>query len=226
MTALQGNDRTATSTVHKETSKMTASRTRTAILALALALGVLLALAGSAFANALHEKQGSFPRSGVINFIAVDNSGSPSSGDLYIGELAEGTYAARVFQANASGTATGVDLTGKPFSFVNFGTFNVSSGPAVDDSEGANKGDIYVPDVENGVVDRFHENGTFDCEITGKGEHSTSTSECNKSPGSPEVPGGGFETALGRRRSEHRRCRGRCRERSRLPVRRSGQACG
>ena len=104
-------------------------------------------------------------------------------------------FLSRVYQTDPSGTPTGVELDGSEtpaffFGFVNFATFNVASGPAVDGSAGANAGRIYVPDVFNGVVDLFDEAGEYVCQITGAA--TPSASECAGATGS-ETPSGGIE---------------------------------
>jgi hypothetical protein len=185
---------TDTSTMQKETRGMTASRPRTAFAALALALGALLALAGPASAKVIHEQEGSFPLS-HLNFVGIDNSTGPNSGNLYIGELNLNTFVSRVYQTDDEGTPTGVELNGSEtpagfFNFVNLATSSLASGPVVDGSPGGNAGKIYVPDVANGVVDRFNEDGSYDCQITGKA--TPSVSECAGAAGS-ETPSGALE---------------------------------
>jgi hypothetical protein len=163
---------------------------RNAVAAL-LALGALLALAAPASAVVAHEQEGSFPLSG-ISFLAVDSSGGPSTGDLYVGEFSPGTSESRVYQADSSGTPTGVELDGSgtpagSLGFVDFTTSRVADGPAVDNSKGSNSGFVYVPDVTHGVVDLFDESGTYVCQITGSA--IPSASECAGATGS-ETPTG------------------------------------
>jgi hypothetical protein len=65
---------------------------------------------------------------------------------------------------------------------------------AVDSSASPTK--LYVGDNVSKAIDRFEETPSgsdqfkYECQITGKGEHSTSPSECDGVAGSPEVPGG------------------------------------
>lgn len=163
-----------------------------AILAVGLALALWSALATPAAAAVVHEQEGTFPLSG-INLLAVDNSSGPSSGDLYIAELDFGTFGTRVFQADASGTPTGVELdaTETPagsFSLINLVTFKLAGSIAVDGSSGPSAGNIYVPDVANGVVDVFDETGKYVCQITGKA--IPSASECAGASGSETTTGG------------------------------------
>jgi hypothetical protein len=172
---------------------MIANRIRTATVALAFVLGVLLTFAALAPAKVIHEQEGSFPLN-VINFLTIDNSTGPSAGDLYIGEIGS-TFETRIYQADASGTPTGVELNGAEtpagsFGFINFGTFHVAGGPKVDGSTGANAGGVYVPDTANGVVDLFDEFGHYVCQVTGGA--IPSASECAGSTGS-ETPIGGLE---------------------------------
>ncbi len=189
MTALHGNDRSATSTVHKETHKMTASRTRTAIAALVFTLGALLALAGPASAKIIHEQEGTFLLGGGFASIAVDNSAGPAAGKVWIGKTevdlipARAWGASKAYQLDAEGIPTGVELDGSetPAGFFGFasstGSFSLFTGKlahgiAVDGSTGANAGNVYIADLQHGVVDRFKEgaggNFVFDCQITGK----------------------------------------------------------
>jgi hypothetical protein len=165
---------------------------RIRIATVALALCASLALAGPASAKLVHEQEGSFPLSGV-NFLGIDNSAGPSSGDLYIGEYDFGTGQSRVYQADPAGTPTGVELDGSEtpagsFGLVDTTTFRVADGPEVDSSTGARAGDIYVPDVLHGVVNVFDETGTYVCQITGSA--TPSASECAGATGSETSLGG------------------------------------
>jgi hypothetical protein len=155
---------------------------------------LLLAFVGSASAQLVHRQEGTFPLTG-INFVAIDNSAGPSSGDLYLGESEFGTAESKVYQADGSGAPTGVELDGAEtpdgsFGFIDTTEFRVATGPAVDGSTGANAGDVYVPDVIHGVVDRFDESGAYLCQITG--DATPSASECAGATGS-ETPAGGLE---------------------------------
>jgi hypothetical protein len=157
-----------------------------------LVLGAWLTLALPAAASVVHEREGGFPLSG-INFLAVDNSAGPSAGDLYIGESQFGSAESRVFQTDPAGIATGVELDGSEtpagsFGFLDTQNFRAADGPAVDGSTGARAGDVYVPDVINGVVDLFDESGHYVCQITGSA--TPSASEC-AATGS-ETPAGGL----------------------------------
>ena len=167
---------------------------RSILLALAFALSACFAFAGSAGAAVVHEPEGTFPLSGV-NVLAVDNSAGPSSGDLYIAELDLSTFATRVYQADASGTPTGVELDASEtpagsFGLINLTTFKLAGSIAVDSSTGPNAGNVYVPDLANGVVDVFDETGKYVCQITG--EATPSASEC-AGPAGSETPAGGLE---------------------------------
>ena len=149
-------------------------------LVLAVVCAAWLVFVGPAAAKVVHEREGSFALSGV-NFLAVDNSGGPSAGDLYIGETQFGSAESRVFQADAAGAPTGVELAGTEtpagsFGFLDNANFRAADGPAVDGSAGTRAGDVYVPDIVNGVVDLFDETGKYLCQITGNA--SPSASEC------------------------------------------------
>ena len=53
-----------------------------------------------------------------------------------------------------------------------------------------NPATVYVGDYDNKAIDRFSAAGAYECQITGKGENSTSASECDSTKGaSAEVPG-------------------------------------
>lgn len=161
---------------------------------IAVACAAWLSLAGPAAAKVVHEREGSFALSG-INFLAVDNSGGPSDGDLYIGETQFGSSESRVFQTDAAGTPTGVELDGAEtpagsFGFLDNTNFRAADGPAVDGSGGAKAGDIYVPDIVNDVVDVFDGTGKYVCQITGA--VTPSASECAGVAGS-ETPLGGLQ---------------------------------
>ena len=68
----------------------------------------------------------------------------------------------------------------------------------MDDSTGANMGDVYLADAEHDVIDRFSEDGKFLCEITGKEYGALSTAEreheCAGAAGS-KTPQDGFHVS-------------------------------
>src|SRR5689334_8558497 len=161
---------------------------------LTVVFGALLALPNLAPAKVVHQQEGSFPLSGV-DFLAVDNSTGPSSGDLYVGEINSETFVSRVYQTDATGAPTGVELNGLEtpagsFGLINLESFRLAEGPDVDSSAGANAGRIYVPDVAHGVIDLFDESGHYVCQITGSA--APSASECAGVVGS-QTPSGGLE---------------------------------
>jgi hypothetical protein len=145
---------------------------------LVIALCGLLLASSSAFATVVHNFEGSFNGAEApdgpffLTFdVAVDNSSGPSSGDVYVAGVAG------VDKLNPDGTYAHVDITGegtpqKSFFLISEASF--SGAVAVDGSSGVNSGDVYVSDMEHGVIDRFKENGEFACQIT------------VKTPGSPE----------------------------------------
>jgi NHL repeat len=136
-----------------------------------LALCVLLLACPSAFATVTHRFEGSFNGSETpkekfnsMVSIATDNSAGPSSGDVYAAEIRG------VDKLNPDGTYTGTRITGEETpqgSFANISSANVTGAVAVDSSSGTNAGDVYVTDVEDGVVDKFSEAGQFLCQIAG-----------------------------------------------------------
>jgi hypothetical protein len=161
----------------------------------ATALAVFVSLTGTAAAKTVHQHESNFALGSVLAWLSVDNSAGPSANDVYVGELSQATFASRVFQADATGAPTGVELDGSEtpagsFGFINFATFNLASGPAVDSSGGARAGEVYVPDVANGVVDVFNEAGEYVCQITGSA--TPSPSEC-AGPAGSETPTGGLQ---------------------------------
>jgi hypothetical protein len=127
----------------------------------------------------------------IVRSVAADDSGGPSSGDVYAGGLSS-TFASVVDKFDASGSYAGVQITGAetPQDSFSMGI----GGIAVDSSSSANKGDIYVADVEHNVIDRFGkkggEEGKFLCQITAKKPVSAEeiAHECNGAAGS-EVTG-------------------------------------
>jgi hypothetical protein len=61
------------------------------------------------------------------------------------------------------------------------GSFGEPKGVAVDgDPTSPSYKDVYVADTGSSVIDKFDETGKYLCQITGKGESSTSSSECSK----------------------------------------------
>ena len=70
------------------------------------------------------------------------------------------------------------------------GSWGGEPGPVV--PAGSPAGSFYVGSYGFHVYDRFSSTGAYECQITGAGGSSTSTSECDKS--GPSLPGGEFET--------------------------------
>jgi hypothetical protein len=130
---------------------------------------------------------------GIAVTEAVDNSSGPSKGDLYVGEFNFESGSA-ITKFTPAGVYAGVQITGAEtpqgaLGLLSFETFATSS-IAVDDSTSANKGDLYVADIEHGVVDKFDETGKYICQISGAA--TPSTSECNGATGS-DTPAGSME---------------------------------
>ena len=180
-----------------------------AALALTCALGAVLALAAApAAAKVIHQSEGSFSGSeapgGPFTYLAADatdSSASSSHGNVYVANF-NGSFEGTVDKFEADGAYAGEQLTGAntpagSFSLLSFATFEVG-GLAVDDTAGANAGDLYVADIGNGVVDRFSSSGAFQCQITGKTPVSAEeiAHECNGVAGSKPTGGpAGIEPA-------------------------------
>jgi hypothetical protein len=175
-----------------------------------LALCGLLLASSSAFATVAHQFEGSFngegapdgPFSPLVLDDAVDNSSGPSSGDVYVVGLAG------VDKLNPDGTYAGVEITGEATpqkSLFQISEAGFSGAVAVDGSSGVNSGDVYMSDMEHGVVDRFKENGEFLCQITGKTpvsleevEHECAGAKGSATPdGSIEPTGIAVDSATG-----------------------------
>ncbi len=159
-----------------------------------MVVGIALQVAPSAQATVRHEQEGAFALSG-LSFLGADNSADAFSGDIYVGEISVPSFESRVYRDDAAGVPTGFEFSGSEtpagsFSFVNLGTFHVASGPRVNGSTHARAGEIYVPDVTNGVVDIYGANGKYICQITGSA--TPSLSECAGAAGS-ETPRGAME---------------------------------
>jgi hypothetical protein len=160
-----------------------------------LALCSLLLMCPSAFATVTHKFEATFNGSeapegpffpGVAD--ATDNSAGPSAGDVYLANFAT------VAKFSPAGTYAGVEFNGAEspqgsFSLLSEGF--VAGAIAVDGSSGANSGDVYVTDLEHGVVDKFGEEGKFLCQITGRANPEPST-ECAGVVGSA-TPDGSIE---------------------------------
>jgi hypothetical protein len=159
-----------------------------------LALCSLLLACPSAFATVTHKFEGAFNGSeapdgpfALAFDDAVDDSSGPSSGDVYVAGFAG------VDKLNPDGTYTGVDITGEETpqkSLFLISETSFSGAVAVDGSSGVNSGDVYVSDLEHGVVDKFSEAGAFICQITGQPEPSIA--ECAGAKGS-DTPDGSME---------------------------------
>jgi hypothetical protein len=166
---------------------------------LALAGFLVLLICSPSLALVTHRLEGSFngseapegPFSNVVG-VATDNSGGPSSGDIYAAEVGG------VDKLNPDGTYAGTRITGEEtpqgaLTLISFATF-VTGAVAVDSSSGPNSGDVYVTDVPDGMVDKFTETGTFVCQISGAAEPSTA--ECAGATGS-KTPDGSLGEPVG-----------------------------
>jgi hypothetical protein len=138
-----------------------------------LALCCLLLTSASASASVTHKLEATFRGSevpgggfGFVWALTADDSTGASSGDLYVGG------ASAVYKLHPDGTYAGVEITGGETPQGAFALHPESAGfyaggIAVDGSSGPNSGDLYVSDVEHGVVDKFSETGKFICQIAG-----------------------------------------------------------
>jgi len=161
-----------------------------------LALVAFTAPPPAARAAYVHTWEGNFPVAEPESFVVplavgVDNSGGPGDGSVYTANFAfSQTDGSEVAKFAPDGTLLdkfdGAETPAGQFSFVS-AEFQ-DSGLAVDSSSGPNAGSVYVADVMNSVIDRFSEDGTYVCQITGS--PTPSASECNVA--GSEVPGGGF----------------------------------
>jgi hypothetical protein len=157
-----------------------------------LVAACLLVFASGAAAKIIHEKEEVLTPSYAAGWIGADNSSTSSGGDFYETVLSSGSFETSVRQRNPDGTLSGVTLNGAEtpagfFSALNFNTFQASSGAKVDGSSGANAGEVFMPDVENGVVDVFDSSGAYVCQITGRA--TPSASEC-AGPAGSQTPSG------------------------------------
>jgi hypothetical protein len=155
-----------------------------ALVALGMAASQTSVSYGAVTHHALFTFDGSNGTEQIVLNDAVDNSVGPSSGDVYAG-LGTGV----IMKFDASGVYAGVEITGSetPAGSFSFLAPPYSSGIAVDGSTGTNAGDVYVADIEHGVIDRFNEAGHYLCQITGT--ESPSLSECNGVAGSKTTSG-------------------------------------
>jgi hypothetical protein len=185
------------------------SRRRIAPLFGAFSIWLVLTSAPAWAAHIVHSSEGTFngadtpggPFQYVLG-VEVDNSGGSSDGDVYVAEMDEEgeTLTSTVHKFDEDGSYAGVEINGTDtpqgqFSFFAPGSFALSfDGLAVSNFEGANKGDVYVADLEHGVVDRFNEAGEYLCQITGR--PTPSVSECAGSAGSATPDGGFLPTAV------------------------------
>jgi hypothetical protein len=155
-----------------------------ALLLVVLSCGALLVVgAVPAAAKIAHKSEFSFNGSDVtdtptgpfssLGANAVDQTGAA----VYVLDWGRSV----VDKFNADGTYAGVQITGASTPATSLGV-SYASGIAVDNSGGANAGDLYVADTSHGVVDKFTASGTFMCQVTGQGSASTDpTHECSTS---------------------------------------------
>jgi hypothetical protein len=176
------------------------------VCAVAVLLGAAVVPAAG---TVIHKLEGSFAGGEVPGGkswyfapgIAVDNSGGPSAGDVYVGAISSLSGGNQVYKFDKEGKYTGVQLNGSEtpqgfFGFVSLETLAVSRGLAVDGSGGANRGDVYVVDAAHDVVDRFSEAGKFLCQITASKPVAPAEvgNECAGGAGS-ETPQRGFSAS-------------------------------
>jgi hypothetical protein len=142
---------------------------RSTVLATLAVLGLLivaLLTLGAAFARAetIYSPVGSFGAFAAPAGVAVDNSTGPSKNSVYVIDIGHGRLAK-------------FSSTGTPANFSASGTPEISAGPggpfvqlryvAVDDSNGASKGDIYISDTEGHAVYKYNPAGEFVSKIEG-----------------------------------------------------------
>lgn len=146
---------------------------------LALTLALLATFATGvvpAGATVIHHKEASFNGSeapgGPFGILLVSDAVDQSNGDVWVTESNDfGLGQGVVDKFDESGVYVGVQITGAATPQGSFemglSEFRVSPGVAVDNSAGANKGEVYVADTRHGVVDRFSSAGVFECQIAG-----------------------------------------------------------
>jgi hypothetical protein len=168
------------------------SRARIGLLGVPAALLAIFAIgAAPVYAKVTHVKQASFDGAdapgGPFGPLLVSDAVDQSSGAVYVTEsnffeLGQGV----VDKFNATGEYAKVQIKGAKIPSQKTFSLGFASGVAVDNSTGATKGDVYVADTENGVLDRFSEAGVFLCQITGKTPASAEEEEheCNGAAGS------------------------------------------
>ncbi|HUN78024.1 MAG TPA: NHL repeat-containing protein [Solirubrobacteraceae bacterium] len=119
--------------------------------------------------------------------VAVDTSGDASDGDVYAAGWTN-NYASVVDKFNAEGKYENVQIVGADTPQPSFSIYYQGryGGIAVDSSGSPDKGDVYVADVANNVIDRFSSSGVFECQITAKKPVSAEeiAHECNGAAGS------------------------------------------
>jgi hypothetical protein len=178
---------------------MTRSTIRTCAV-LWLALVSSLALAGIAWgSDPNHREEATFADLGVVQEfltftrgIAVDNSTGPSAGSIYVAVPKASGIEGVVSKITEAGVVTtlidGSETPQGSFSYIpSTGSGFPLDSVAVDSSSGSNRGRLYVVDAQHGVIDRFGEDGHYQCQITSAGPPSPS--ECNGPAGSA-TPGG------------------------------------
>ncbi len=164
---------------------------RRLLLAQVSLVALMLSTAPLAYGKVIHAKVGSFTGAdapgGPFGAVLSSDAVNQTSGDVYVLESNFSELGAGVVDKfNANGEYAKVHITGAKIAGQKTFSFGFRSGVAVDNSAGANKGDVYVSDSENGVVDRFTEAGVFVCQITGRKPISKEESEheCNGEAGS------------------------------------------
>jgi hypothetical protein len=183
-------DERGTMKVCREQGRLVTARSpfRLLVIATLIATSLTLLFCVPSFASVQHRLEGSFEGPEVLAFAdAVDNSAGPSAGDVYVAGFAS------VEKFSPDGTSTGVRFTGEetPQGSIFMLSENTFPGAvAVDASSGANSGDVYVSDLEHGMVDKFSETGKFVCQISGQAEPSSA--ECAGATGST-TPDGSIE---------------------------------
>jgi hypothetical protein len=150
-----------------------ARRVLPVVFVLAFVVGVSVLGGASASAEVVHNFEFSFNGSaapggaftGDLGTVAVDQA----NGDVYVVE----NERAVVERFDAAGKYLG-EITGTAVPQGSLGLFYYTSGVAVDNSTGPNKGDLYVAGTNNNVVYRFDSSGKLLAELNGSATPSGS----------------------------------------------------
>jgi hypothetical protein len=150
------------------------SKLRAFVVSVVVLVVLLAVVALPAYGRVIHVREAGFTGAdapgGPFGPGLVSAAVDQASGDVYVTEASAAApgVGGAVDEFDAKGVYAKVHIVGAKITGQKAFALTFTSGVAVDNSGGANNGDLYVSDTGHHVIDRFTAAGVFLCEITGK----------------------------------------------------------